>query len=312
MVFNQEKAREKLYCLLGDLPKRSRPIQSRKISENSGEYFILEKWELDLNGLEAVPAYFTKPLKAQPPYPAILYNHAHGGKYQLGKEELIHGRSILQKPPYAETLARHGFAALCIDQWAFGERSGKTESALFKDMLWEGRVLWGMMVYDSLRAIDFLAAREDVDASNLGTLGISMGSTMAYWVAALDVRIKVCVDICCLTDFQTLRDLNRLDAHGVYYYVPGLLKHFNAAGINALIAPRAHLSLIGTEDNLTPLAGSLAVDSELRKVYKNEGAPENWRMATYNIGHSETAEMRREILQFIERLKKQSNDERIA
>lgn len=309
MFFDQATEREKLYSLLGDLPERTRPLSARKLFDKADQFLIIEKWELDLNGIESVPAYFTKPRHFPPPFPAILYNHAHGGDYQLGKDELIRGRAILQQPPYAEALARQGIAALCIDSWAFGERSGKSESSLFKEMLWDGRVLWGMMVYDNLRALDFLVAREDVDASRLGTLGMSMGSTMAYWLAALDTRIKVCVDICCLTDFQTLRDLNRLDAHGLYFYVPGLLKHFSAAQINALIAPRAHLSLIGTQDKLTPLEGTLKVDAELREIYRREGAPENWRLMQYNVGHFETADMRREILQFLERFKEQSQDE---
>ena len=29
-------------------------------------------------------------------------------------------------------------------------------------MLWKGRVLWGMMVYDTLRAVDYLATRPDI------------------------------------------------------------------------------------------------------------------------------------------------------
>ena len=57
-------------------------------------------------------------------------------------------------------------------------------------MLWNGRVLWGMMVFDNLRALDYLVSREDVDAQRLATLGISMGSTMAWWSAALDERIR--------------------------------------------------------------------------------------------------------------------------
>ncbi len=90
------------------------------------------------------------------PLPVILYNHAHGGVYDLGKEELLAGRPALQDPPYAFALAHAGYASLCIDTWLFGERRGRTESELFKEMLWHGRVLWGMMVYDSLRAVDYL------------------------------------------------------------------------------------------------------------------------------------------------------------
>jgi hypothetical protein len=53
--------------------------------------------------------------------------------------------------------------------------------------------------------------------------------------AALDERIWVCVDLCCLTDFQALIDTRGLDGHNPYYYVPGLLKYFSAAEINALM-----------------------------------------------------------------------------
>ena len=105
-------------------------------------------------------------------------------------------------------------------------------------MLWQGQVLWGMMVYDSLRAIDVLADGRMWIRQRIATLGMSMGSTMAWWLAALDERVKVTVDICCLTDFQTLLANKALRLHGVYYYVPSLLEHFTTAQINALIAPR--------------------------------------------------------------------------
>ena len=94
-----------------------------------------------------------------------------------------------------------------------------------------------MMVYDSLKAIDYLVQREDVDPARIGTLGLSMGSTMAWWVAALDTRVKVCIDLCCLTDYQALMEARGLDGHGIYYYVPSLLKYFTTAEINALIVP---------------------------------------------------------------------------
>src|SRR5690606_32778706 len=114
---------------------------------------------------------------------------SHGGRWEIGKNELLYGNTYMVRPPYAEALARAGFAALSIDHWNFGERRGRTESELFKEMLWKGRVLWGMMVYDSIKAIDYLLTRDDIDPERVGTLGMSMGSTMAWWVAALDTRI---------------------------------------------------------------------------------------------------------------------------
>ena len=296
----QEGRRRELYGLLGDLPDRHLPISGRVLSTSEHGAYLLEKLVLELNGTEPVPAYLVRP-PAAGPHPCVLYNHAHGGDYLLGKDELIRGRTVLQKPPYAEDLASAGIAALCIDAWLFGERAGRTESEEFKRMLWTGQVLWGKMVYDSLRAVDYLCSRADIDAGRIGTIGMSMGSTMAWWLAALDRRIKVCVDICCLTDFDALIESRGLDGHGIYYYVPSLLKHFTTAQINALIAPRLHLSLAGNQDPLTPAAGLERIDREMRETYAHEGHSEAWQMRRFDAGHAETAEMRAEALSFLAR-----------
>lgn len=301
MAHDPTMRRAELLSLLGDLPPLDRPIRAERLWRDTRPHYHLEKWTLDLNGLEPVPAYVTLPLDARGPTPAVLYNHAHGSDYALGKDELLNGRSHLQAPPYAEALAREGVAALCIDHWVFGERATRTESAAFKQMLWEGRVLWGMMVYDSLRAIDFLVERPEVDPARIGTLGLSMGSTMAWWVAALDTRVQVCVDLCCLTDYQALIDAGGLDGHGVYYYVPRLLKHFTSAEINALIAPRPHLGLAGDRDPLTPPAGLDRIDAALRDAYAAAGAPEAWRLLRYDCGHQETPGMRVEVIEWLRR-----------
>jgi acetyl esterase/lipase len=293
--------RQELYGLLGDLPPQSRPLDAQLIAEVEHEGYVLEKLVLDLNGIEPVPAYFVRPKGVQSSPPVILYNHAHGGDYVLGKDELLVGREVLQRPAYADVLTGLGFAALCIDAWAFGERRGRSEGELFREMLWSGQVMWGMMVYDSLRALDYLENRPDVDPARIGTLGLSMGSTMAWWLAALDTRIKVCIDICCLTDFEALIAHRLLEAHNVYYFVPSLLKHFTTAQINALIAPRAHLSLAGIFDPLTPPDGLDRIDVPLREVYAAAGAADAWHLSRYATGHMETAAMRAEIIAFLQR-----------
>lgn len=301
LLVSQARRRNELYSLLGDLPPRNRKIRGTLVSREERPGHVLEKLTLDLNGIEPVPAYFVYPASGNGPWPTVLFNHSHGGAYHVGKEEFTRGCAYLQNPPYAETLTAAGYAGLSIDHWAFGERRGRTESAIFKEMLWRGRVMWGMMVYDSLRAVDYLVARPEVDAKRLGTLGISMGSTMAWWVAALDPRVQVCVDICCLTDFEDLIAINGLDFHGIYYYVPRLLRHFQTVDINALIAPRAHLALAGDYDGLTPLKGLLRIDRQLRRAYSAAGASDAWQLKRYPCGHMETAAMRVEIMQFLQK-----------
>lgn len=292
--------RAQLYALLGDLPPRDRPIGGRKLGEEAREHYVLERWQLDLNGVEPVPALLARPRRLAARAPAVIFNHSHGGGYTIGKKEFTDGRSYLQPGPYADELTRLGYVALAIDHWVFGERSHTTEGDMFKAMLWQGQVLWGMMVYDSLRAVDWLAGRDDVDATRLATLGISMGSTMAWWLAALDERVKVTVDICCLTDFHTLLANKDLSAHGVYYYVPRLLKHFTTAQINALIAPRAHLALAGLKDRLTPVEGLDLIERELNRVYADAGHPDRWALRRYDVGHMETPEGRTEVRRFLQ------------
>lgn len=291
-------ARDVLYNLLGDLPIRTEPPTARKTDEVERDHFILEKLILDLQGIEPVPAYFIKPKQQEKKYPFLLFSHSHGGLYSQGKEELTDPVSpYLSRPCYAEQLAQSGYCALCIDAWGFGGRSNRRESEIFKDMLWHGRVMWGMMAYDSIRAIDYAVTRPEVDETRIGTLGMSMGGTMAWWLAALDKRVRVCVDICSLTDYQALLDEGGLDEHGIYYYVPGLLKHFTAADINALITPRPHLSLAGNLDRLTPPDGLDRIDGRLKEVYQDH--IDAWRLLRYDSGHIETVTMRREVLRFL-------------
>ncbi len=298
-ITDKNVLRKELYALLGRLPDRDRPITVETISSEEVDGVIIEKLLFDINGMELVPAYFSKPKNATGKLPVVLFNHSHFGQYDVGKNEFVHGRKEMQSPPYAIALAKEGYAGLCLDSWGFGERSGRAEIDLFKEMLWKGQVLFGMMVYDNLRALDYLVSRDDIDADRIATMGMSMGSTMAWWLAALDERIAVTVDLNCLTDFQTLMEKGDLRLHGIYYYVPDLLTHFSTSSINALISPRPHFGLAGEFDPLTPLEGLAIIDKNLKEVYTQDGAPEAWKLKIYPVSHEETAEMREDIMRFL-------------
>lgn len=292
------KTREDLFRLMGELPNQKGSVSCRTIALEDRGTFLLERLVLDLNGYEPVPALFARP-KKEGPYPAVLFNHSHGNLFDLGKTELLDGCPYMLRRGYAYDLAEAGIAALCIDHMCFEERSGRTESYTFKKLLWDGYVMWAWMVFDSLRALDYLCGRSDVDSGRISTIGMSMGSVMSQWVAALDERVKVCVDLCCMTNFDELLRRDALDCHGVYYYVPGLHRHFSAADINVLTAPRAHLSIAGLFDPHTPVEGLKRDDVALRQVYTGLGKPENWLQKLYPVGHTETYEMRTDVMEFL-------------
>jgi Abhydrolase family len=301
---HQEKRRKELWGLLGDLPWQHRPSAPKLVSKEEHEDYTLERLILDLNGVEHVPALLLIPHKRQNPAPGLLYIHWHGGMYDLGKEMLLKGVNVA--PPYAPVCAQKGVVTLAIDSWCFGERKhekdgGRGEQDAFKLMLWRGQVLYGMMMFDEFRALDYLASRPEVDAKRLGALGMSMGSTKAWWLAALDPRVRLCIDVCCLTDYEELIKAQGLHEHGIYYYVPSLLNHFQTADINELIVPRAHLSVNGRRDALTPPAGVEKIRGHLLPLYRQYGKESDLHVELFDCAHEELPEMRAQILQWLDR-----------
>jgi cephalosporin-C deacetylase-like acetyl esterase len=253
-----------------------------------------------------VPALLLIPEKRAEKAPGLMYHHWHGGDYFVGKQELLTGTRAMQA--YAPVYAEKGIVTLAIDSWCFGERApypengGNGESDTFKEMLWKGRVLYGMMMFDEWQALNYLCTRPEVDTSRIGSFGISMGSTKSWWLAALDERITCCMDLCCLTDYEALIASKGLSRHGIYYYVPSLLKHFQTHQINELIVPRPRLSLNGRYDGLTPPEGVERVRDYLAPLYAQYGKAEDCRIELFECKHQELPEMRAIILEWLDQL----------
>jgi hypothetical protein len=297
-IKKQKESRKKLLSLLGDLPwdyPQKQP-QLRKTEQHEG--YTLEYWDFDFNGFETVPGILLIPTQVKENAPAMLYCHAHFGTYEVGKEELLNGRTVM--PAYASVYAKKGMVTLAIDSWCFGQRNTRTEMDTAKEMLWRGQTLFGMMLFDEMRALDFLLSRKEVDPQRVGVFGLSMGATKAWWLTALDTRITTCLDLCCMTDFEELIKSGNVKGHSIYYYVPSLLKHFNTSSINELIVPRPHLSLNGRFDELTPPKGVEKVRDYLLPLYEKYGKRGDCRIELFDCGHQELPEMRNIILTWLD------------
>jgi hypothetical protein len=301
---HQQARRKELWGILGDLPWKHQPAPPQLVKTEKHEGYTLERLVLDLNGLEPVPAILLIPEKRRKPAPGLLFIHWHGGMYDLGKEQLLLGDE--DQPAYAPVCLEKGIVTLAIDSWCFGERKHVADGSVgeedtFKEMLWRGRVLYGMMMFDEFRALDYLASRAEVDPHRLGALGMSMGATKAWWLAALDPRVRLCLDVCCLTDYDELIRTHGLKGHGIYYYVPALLKHFSTSEINELIVPRPRLSVNGRQDPLTPPHGVELVRDFLLPLYRKYGKEEDCRIELFDCGHVELPAMRQLIMQWLDR-----------
>lgn len=299
----QERRRWELWSLLGDLPWDYEPAPPKLVSQQKHDGYTLERWILDLNGIEPVPTLLLIPDHRQDPAPGLLFMHWHAGQYDLGKEQLLCGTTV--QPAYAAVCVEKGLVTLAIDSWCFGERKHETngtqgEEDTFKQMLWQGQVLWGMMMIDEFRALSYLASRPEVDPSRLGALGMSMGASKAWWLGALDPRVKLTMDVCCLTDYESLIEHHGLSGHGLYYFVPSLLKHFDTFQINELTVPRAHLSVNGRNDPLTPPEGVEKVRNKLLPLYRTYGSEQDCQIELFDCAHEELPEMRKQILQWMD------------
>jgi dienelactone hydrolase len=300
----QSLRRESLWGLLGDLPWQHEPAPPKVVRTEDHDNYTLQRLILDLNGVEPVPALLLIPKQMRRPGPGLLFVHWHAGMYDLGKEQLLRGTTV--QPAYAPVLAQMGILTLAIDSWCFGERQHdpeghRGEEDLFKLMLWRGQVLWGMMMFDELRALSYLSSRPEVDPQRLGVFGMSMGSTKAWWLAALEPRVKLTIDVCCLTDFESLIAAHGLSGHSIFYFVPSLLKQFDTTGINELIVPRPHLSVNGRKDPLTPPAGVEKVRSGLLPLYRQHGRERDCAIELFECAHEELPEMRSLIIDWMQR-----------
>jgi dienelactone hydrolase len=292
---------------LGEMPRRpSRPaVKTLDRRQRSG--YAVEKLEID-NGFDSViPSYLVIPDGLKGPAPAILLLHWHSGD-KAGPLFSKESQNVL------EPLVKRGFILLSIDSYFNGERLGtgpagnvednieNQRDSLFKLNLWFGRTLFGMMLRDDMIAVDYLVSRPEVDRNRIGASGMSMGSTGAWWLGALDERVKAVVAVACFMRYRELIAHGQLRAHAMYFFIPGILKHFDTEAVLGLLAPRALLALTGDSDPTSPPDGMRILEKKLDAIYGLYGAREKFRSVVYpGVDHTYTPEMKSEMAAWFER-----------
>ena len=297
--------------LLGDFPPPPQGQVATVHKRWAGDGYTVESLELH-NGMgDKVPGYLFLPDKISGKVPAILYCHWHGDQYEMGKQELLESNATPVPPGPA--LARMGYAVLGIDACCFGERNGRGpdgpqvtgaagELTAAKFHLLTGRSLWGALLHDDLMALDYLCSRSEVDANRIGVTGMSMGSTRSWWLTALDDRLKTAVCVGCMTRHRDLIQDQMLKAHSIYFFVPGLLRHFDSEAVIACAAPRPMLFMTGDSDPGSPLSGIRTIGENVSAIYRLFGREEAFQGIVYpGVGHAYLPEMWERTLAWFER-----------
>jgi cephalosporin-C deacetylase-like acetyl esterase len=203
----QQRMREFFVDALGGFPERT-PLNPRVVATEDRDGYRVEKVIFESQPRHFVTAVLYLPEK-KPPYPGVLVPCGHSGN---GKASEAYQRASI-------LLSLNGMAALCYDPIEQGERyqlldeKGKPRSGgtTAHCLVGVGSTLVGrntatFRIWDGMRAIDYLAGREEVDPKRIGCTGNSGGGTLTSYLMALDDRVVCAAPSCYLCGFRRLTE----------------------------------------------------------------------------------------------------------
>ena len=274
----QTEVRAKVVESMGALPAKC-PLEARTVARVTRDGYAVEKVIFASEPHHHVTALVFLPDAAKFPgrRPGLVIpcGHSFGGK-----DLPAYQRGALQA-------AKRGFVALLFDPLDQGERRqsrgdenrwgpwGHNEIGRRAELL--GWSAARFRVRDGVRALDFLAARPEVDPARLGVMGHSGGGTMTAWLMALDERVRCAAPSGYLS---TVRDVcNAIGPQDAEQCLFGELAiGLNHLGRILLRAPSPVL-MCASEEDFFPIGGALATAGLAARVYGRVGAPDAFRLS---------------------------------
>lgn len=220
-------------------------------------------------------------------YPGILVAHGHFEQGRMVDEErgCIAARAI--------TFARMGCVAFSYDMVGFndtrqlGSHYGVPYAADRAHWLW-GVNLMGLQTWNSLRALDFLAALPDVDTARLAITGESGGGTQTMMLAAIDDRLAA-TGPCVMVSHS-------MQGGCLCENAPGLRIEYSNMEIAASAAPKPQVMVGATGDWTKTM---LTIEGPaVKRVYRLYGAEDHLRYDLFDFGHNINRTSRNAVYQF--------------
>jgi cephalosporin-C deacetylase-like acetyl esterase len=303
----QKTLREKLLGMLGGLPSGQGIPPARTLGQIEAEDYVIEKLVFESLPGYFVPALLYKPRQITGRVPGILSPCGHSA---VGKAAAPY--QILHL-----NLVKRGYVVLTYDPVGQGERSQfwdvQKKKSRFNLVCGEHAVLGNPLyllgtnlaryrIADGLRALDYLAARPEVDPERLGCVGNSGGGTLTAYIAALDSRVKAAAIGCYLTTlprrmanrFQTDPDAD--PEQDLFGFVGEGVDH---AGLLALRVPRPTL-LAAAQYDFFPIEGTRESFAEARNLYQVAGAADRLALAEAAEKHGLSLPLRQATYAFFE------------
>lgn len=175
------------------------------------------------------------PAKRQGRVPGVLVAHGHW------KNGRLENTDECSTPLLCANLAAQGYLAVAYDMVGYNEsdqlphRFGTTP----EEQAWHYGPL-GIQTWNSIRMLDFLVSRDEVDRERIGMTGASGGGTQTFLLAALDERVKAVAPVNMISaHFQGGCDCEN---------GPGLRWGTNNVETGSMAAPRPQLLVAATGD----------------------------------------------------------------
>lgn len=322
----RKEARAKVVELMGLAPAAPTSTDYQVVASERREGYTAHKIEFEISANNPVRAYLLVP-DGEGPFPALVALHDHGAKFSIGKEKMI--RPIAESPEVVaeaeewltkcydgvwtgDWFASQGYVVLAIDALMWGNRGegtdGRetrydTQQAVASNCLKLGTSLVGIITWDDLRSIDFLAAQEFVSADRIGLYGHSMGGHRAWMAAALSDKVSAVASVCWMATSDALLAAGNNELKGGSAFamqIPMVSRWLDNPDIASLACPRAALFISGTEDKLFP-AGVEEAYEKMARVWHSQDADGMFHYSLYPSPHYFDKTMQQEVADFFAR-----------
>jgi len=283
--------RRELAWMLGLEPSPDRtPLDAVTVGLLERPHFTIERVVFQsLPGLY-VTANFYVPTARERPVPCVVYLSGHWPSLRGAKTGFQ--ERYLWYPA-------HGFACLAVDPLGFGEVPGIHHGAQLGLGHWLslGYSPAGVEVWNAMRAIDWLADRQEVDSSRIGVTGVSGGGVMTQYLAALDERVSVAASSCATYTIGSQAALRIVPEQCDCTFLPNVCR-FDFPLVSALIAPRPLMILGGRRDRWFPPAGFRPAFELAKRIYDlyaaGPGQRARLRLVETPAGHADPPQSLRE------------------
>jgi dienelactone hydrolase len=292
--------RRQLLEMLGldPLPAKT-PLRAEVTGTVAHDEFTVEKLHFQsLPGLY-VTATLYLPKGLEQPAPAILYVCGHAPARQDG---VSYGNKTKYRH-HGEWFARHGYVCLTIDTLQFGEIEGIHHGTHHLGRWWwlsRGYTPAGVEAWNSIRAIDYLQSRPEVDGDKIGMTGRSGGGAYSWWVAAIDDRVKAAVPVAGITDLENHVVDGCVADHCDCMFVVNTYR-WDYPLVAALVAPRPLLIANTDSDSIFPLDGVVRTYDKARRIYALYGSADKIGLTIAPGGHRDTQDLQVPALRWFDR-----------